>query len=177
MVAAVKKHVWILYQNRIVAYSTTSLVFPYLLVNYSSSIFYNFLYIDIELHGGAQLHRVQKVDANRAHAGLRRWLFPCYNFFMNVYYGCLYAYAGELFIAQGRGPKTGLASVLGAIRGALFSVVAYFFVASSGSQAHSVVCLVFRSTAIEPSGKDINLARSGNRSDVILSSLLIKHQT
>ncbi|KAG7930931.1 hypothetical protein KL934_004557 [Ogataea polymorpha] len=63
MVAAVKKHVWILYQNRIVAYSTTSLVFPYLLVNYSSSIFYNFLYIDIELHGGAQLHRVQKVDA------------------------------------------------------------------------------------------------------------------
>ncbi|OBA14040.1 uncharacterized protein OGAPODRAFT_96135 [Ogataea polymorpha] len=48
MVAAVKKHVWILYQNRIVAYSTTSLVFPYLLVNYSSSIFYNLLYIDIE---------------------------------------------------------------------------------------------------------------------------------
>ncbi|KAG7835481.1 hypothetical protein KL942_005304 [Ogataea angusta] len=218
MLAAVKEHVRILYQNKVVAYSTTSLMLSYLLVGFSSSIFYNFLYIYIQSHGGntaAPSHIVYRnstlsymtaifgpiFSAVLVRAFGRRYtmLFggvatmaimfgyttvrtpagdagfsSATNFFMNVYYGCLYAYATEIFPAQARGTGMGLASVLGAIGGAL-SPVAYHFGESSGTSVpiwlagalFGVLGILAAFYPFEPSGKGLNLVRLGNRSEVI----------
>ena len=60
-------------------------------------------------------------------------------FFVNIYYGCLYAYTPEVFPAQARGTGVSLALVTARISGAMAPLV-YYFGAKSGSSVPIWVC-------------------------------------
>jgi MFS family permease len=60
-------------------------------------------------------------------------------FFINLYYGTLYAYTPETFPTKARGTGVGLALVVGRVFGA-FSPVVYYFGAKSGSSIPIWVC-------------------------------------
>ncbi|CUM68332.1 uncharacterized protein PRCAT00006054001 [Priceomyces carsonii] len=74
--------------------------------------------------------RTQKGDAGFASATY---------FFVNIYYGCLYAYTPEIFPAQARGTGTSLALVSCRISGSLAPVV-YYYGQQSGSSIPIWVC-------------------------------------
>lgn len=60
-------------------------------------------------------------------------------FFVNIYYGCLYAYTPEVFPTRARGTGVGVALVVGRIFGA-FAPVVYYFGAESGTSIPIWVC-------------------------------------
>ncbi|KAG7924659.1 hypothetical protein KL925_005090 [Ogataea polymorpha] len=60
-------------------------------------------------------------------------------FFINIYYGCLYAYTPEVLPAQARGTGVGLALVAARVSGA-FSPVTYWYGQKSGSAIPIWVC-------------------------------------
>lgn len=60
-------------------------------------------------------------------------------FFVNIYYGCLYAYTPEIFPASARTTGCSLALVIGRVAGA-FAPVVYYFGQKSGSAVPIWVC-------------------------------------
>lgn len=182
---ATKSHIKILYENKVVAYSSSLIFLSWFLIGISYSTFFNFLYIYIGLRGGntgstsfivyrnsaisnfvgifgpmvagglvmiprlgrrgtmtigafcgmAILFGYTTVRTQQGDVGFASATY----FFVNIYYGCLYAYTPEVFPAIARTTGGALALVSARVSGSLAPVV-YYYGQKSGSSIPIWVC-------------------------------------
>lgn len=182
---ATKHHISILFQTKLVGYSTTLVLLSWALIGMAYATFFNFLYIYIALHGGetgsspfivyrnstisyfvgifgpmlggwmcrypkigrrgtmcfggfasmAILFGYTTVRTQQADVGFASATY----FFVNIYYGALYAYTPEVFPAVARTTGGALALALDRTTGALAPVI-YYYGGKSGSSVPIWVC-------------------------------------
>lgn len=182
---ATKHHIKILFQTKVVAYSTTLIFISWALIGMAYATFFNFLYIYISLHGGNTGDSAYITYRNSTisyfvgifgpmvgglmcrHKKIGRKGTMCFGgftgmailfgyttvrtqqgdvgfasatyFFVNIYYGALYAYTPEVFPAVARTTGGALALVMDRATGMLAPVV-YYFGQKSGSSVPIWVC-------------------------------------